>query len=212
MGRPQRTHEADLILHVTAHAIPDRLCFPDETARILFLQQALQLQRHVACRLHAYAMMDNHLHLLLAGESDGAISRFLQQVLGRHALLLNRLLGRSGPCWHGRYSFIPIVDEQHLLNSHLYIEANPWRARLAEHPADSGWTSYGFNGLGRLEELLTPHEVLRDLGGTSKDWHSAYARLMDEYIRTAVRFKPPIRIPVYADPLAGLHVCTIKVD
>jgi putative transposase len=212
MGRPPRNHTADLILHVTVHAIPDRLCFPEDSTRALFLQLAQRFRRHDPCRLHAYALMDNHLHLLMAGESDGAICRFLKQLLGHFTLILNRYLARTGPCWHGKYSFIPIQDEGHLLNSHLYIDANPWRAGLVEHPADSGWTSYGFNGRGRKEELLTPHEMLLQLGGPQEDWHLAYARLMDEYIRTAVRFKPSIRGPLCSDPLAGLHVFQTKVD
>jgi len=211
MGRHARDHKANVLLHITAHAIPDRVCCPDAFSRAQFLQLALAARRLEPCLIHAYALMDNHIHLLMAGEIDGSIGRMLKWLLSQHTKTLNRSAGRVGPCWHGRYSFVPIKDEAHLLRSHLYIEANPWRAGLVDHPAESTWTSYGFNGLGQRNELLTPHEVLLGLAGPGKDWHNAYCDRMDEYIQTAVRYKSPMRKPLYSDPLAGLQVFGVDI-
>ena len=211
MGRPLRNPPAGLVLHITAHAIPDRLCFPDADARMGFLQLALLACRREPCRVHAYALMDNHAHLLMSGSSDGAVCRMLHWLLARHAVVLNRAEHRCGPCWRDRYASIPIESESHLMRSHLYIEANPWRAGLVEHPAHSPWTSYHFNGWGHPDELLTPHDLLLSLPDPDGDWHSGYRRMMDEYIRTAVRFKSPMGRPLYSDPLAGLHVFGVDV-
>lgn len=193
MGRRKREHKQDLLIHVTAHAIPDRLCCPDQSSRTRFVQLALSASTREPCRVHAYAMMDNHIHLLMAGERDGAIGRMLKWLLGQHAVCLNKVEGRSGPLWRDRYTFIPIENEVHLLRSHLYIEANPWRAGLVEHPNQSTWTSFHFNGLGQKDELLSPHEVLLNLAGQDGDWRAAYRQFMDEYIQTAIRYKSPNR-------------------
>jgi putative transposase len=211
MGRTTRNPAAGQVLHVTAHAIPDRLCFPDGAARMRFLQLALRACAREPCSIHAYAMMDNHLHMLLSGEMEGSPGRMLKVLLANHAVALNRAEGRGGPCWRGRYSCIAIQSELHLVRSHLYIEANPWRAGLVEHPALSTWTSFHFNGLGCPDELLTPHEVMLGLAGPSKDWRAEYRRLMDEYIQTSVRYKSPLGKPLYSDPLAGLHVFGVDV-
>ena len=206
MSRIPRPLQADLVLHITTHALPDRLCFPDEESRLRFRQLTTRFSRLESCQIHAYALMDNHVHLLLTGQKEGASACLMHRLLGRHAQLQNRVEGRFGPRWHGRYSALVIENENHLLRSVLYIEANPWRAGLVEHPAQSTWTSYGANGLGRPEELITPHEILTRLGSPDEDWHTAYARLMDEYIRTAVRYKSPVHLPLTADPFVGLHV------
>lgn len=206
MARAPRPLQAGLTLHLTAHAIPGLLCLPDEDARVRFLQLALAACRVTTCQVHAYALMDNHVHLLLSSQADDGVARLMARLLGRHTALLNRLEGRIGPRWHQRYASLVIKDEAHLVNSCLYIEANPWRAGLVEHPSQSTWTSYGFNAQGRKEELLSPHPVVLQLAPPGEDWHSAYSRLMEEYVKTAVRFKGAARLPLATDPLAGLHV------
>ena len=209
MARAPRPLQAGLTLHLTAHAIPDLLCCPDNDARARFLQLALKACGTTLCQVHAYALMDNHVHLLLSSLADQGVARLMARLLGRHTALLNRLEGRIGPRWHQRYASLVIKDEAHLVNSYLYIEANPWRAGLVEHPARSTWTSYGFNALGRVEELLTPHAVVLHLAQPGEDWRSAYSRLMEEYLKTAVRYKGAARLPLTTDPLAGLHVCMV---
>jgi len=211
MGRVPRNPSAGVVLHVMSRSIPDRLCFPDGDARMRFLQLALRACRQEPCHLHAYAMMDNHVHVLLSGASEGAPGRMLKILLANHAVALNCAELRGGPCWRGRYACIVVETELHLVRSHLYIEANPWRAGLVEHPADSTWTSYHSNGLGQPDELVTPHEVMLGLAGPGGDWRMEYRRLMDEYIRTTVRYKSPTGRPLYADPLAGLHVFGVDV-
>lgn len=206
MTHPPRQQPASNTFHVTAHAIPDRLCFPDDVARVMFTQLARQAKENSPCEIHAYALMDNHIHLLMTGLSDEAISRCMKWLLSRHAITLNRMLGRCGPCWRDRYSCKAVEDELHLIRSHLYIEANPWRAGWVEHPAQSTWTSFHSNGLGNPDELLTAHPVMLQLETLNENWHMGYVRLMDEYIKSAVRYKSPTGKPLYSDPLAGLHI------
>lgn len=51
-----------------------------------------------------------------------------------------------------------------------YIEMNPVRADMAEHPRDYPWLSYGFNALGvtgKNADWLTPHLEYKRLGAMS---------------------------------------------
>jgi len=206
MLNKERTHPAGMTAHVTARAIPDRLCCPNAEARARLLQLALDLSWQDPCNIHAYALMDNHLHLLLTGTRDGAMGRLLMRLLGIHTTLLNRAEDRVGPCWRGRYSLTPIRNERHLLNSHLYIESNPWRAALVDHPAQSPWTSYHHNAMACHDELITPHEQILAMGFGGMTWHDAYSDAMERYLKWAARYKTPTGRPLYSDPLAGLHV------
>jgi putative transposase len=188
------------------------LCFPDCDSRTRLLQLALEYSRKSHCLIHAYALMDNHLHLLVTGQVDGAVARMMASLLGRHSRLQNLLEGRVGPRWHWRYSSTCVEDKSHLLRCCCYIEANPWRAGIVEHPSQSTWTSYGANAMGRKEELVTPHPAICTLAAPGQDWRGVYREVMEAYISTGVRFKSPSRLPLSPDPLAGLHVFTLSSD
>ena len=53
-----------------------------------------------------------------------------------------------------------MVDEEaYLLTCMRYIELNPVRANMVRSPAHYRWSSYRHNGQGRVDPLLTPHEI-----------------------------------------------------
>lgn len=55
------------------------------------------------CRLHAYVLMDNHVHLLATPPGVGATGRMMQ-LLGRHYVgQFNARHGGTGTLWEGRY-------------------------------------------------------------------------------------------------------------
>src|SRR5690349_4965143 len=83
-----------------------------------------------SCEIYAYVLMPNHVHLLLAQEPDGSISRMMQVLGRRYVRYFNHAHGRTGTLWEGRYRAAPIEGTEHFLDCCLYIETNPMRARL----------------------------------------------------------------------------------
>jgi putative transposase len=63
-----------------------------------------------------------------------------------------------------------------------YIEFNPVRARMAEHPADYPWSSYLANAQGAPDGLIFPHSLYRRLGRTDDERQYAYRELIYEQI------------------------------
>lgn len=51
-----------------------------------------------------------------------------------------------------------------MLACYRYIELNPVRAQMVEHPFDYRWSSYRANAQGEPSELLTPHPLYLALG------------------------------------------------
>jgi putative transposase len=207
MTHPIRPLAAHLTLHVTAHALTGHLCHPHDEARELLRAGLDEGRTRDPLDVHAYAMMDNHLHILLTAREEGAAARFMQRLLSRQARELNRLLGRRGPLWDDRYRSVPVLDEEHALHACLYIDANPWRARLVDHPRDSTWTSHRGLTTGMLDRFLVPHQVLLDLGA-GEEWRARYVRIMAEYLRRASRCCASGRRSPCADPLHGLRLVT----
>ena len=160
-----------------------------------------------AVEIHAFAMMDNHVHFLLTSREEQAGMLFLRNVLGTHAKQMNLLVGYRGSLWQTRYHSVPVETDSHALHACLYIDANPWRARLVEHPMESDWTSYRELAAGMDAAFLTPHPVLLDLG-QGDDWRLRYQEIMDEYLRRGARVCCPGRRISQTDPLAGLRLAS----
>ena len=50
---------------------------------------------------------------------------------------------RTGPLWSGRFKNTVLEDGEALWRCLSYVEANPWRAKIVDDPADYRFSSYG---------------------------------------------------------------------
>ena len=60
-----------------------------------------------------------------------------------------------------------------------YIELNPVRAGMVDHPANYRWSSYAANALGVSNAVLTAHTEYVTLGRLSDNRQSVYRDLFD---------------------------------
>ncbi len=160
-----------------------------------------------AVEIHAFAMMDNHVHLLLTSREEQAGMLFLRNVLGTHAKQMNLPVGYRGSLWQTRYHSVAVETDSHALHACLYIDANPWRAFAVDHPQESSWTSYRELAHGGETTFVTPHPVLMALGD-GDSWRSRYKEIMAEYLRRGSRSICPGRRISKVDPLAGLRLAS----
>lgn len=129
------------------------------------------------CYIHAYVLMTNHVHLLLTPGQEDSIGK-LMQMLGRYYVqYYNYCYRRTGTLWEGRYRATLIDSEAYLLTCMRYIELNPVRAKMTDHPSAYPWCSYGYNALGQENALITPHVEYKRLGKTPEERQSAYRQL-----------------------------------
>jgi len=95
--------------------------------------------------LHEYALMPNHVHLLLTPLGEHTLSDILQGMKSSAAHAVNALLGRSGPLWQHE-SFDRVVrDDDEMLALAAYIRRNPVKARLCLEEEEYRWSS-AWNG------------------------------------------------------------------
>lgn len=143
------------------------------------LKEACDRQR---CQIHAYVFMTNHVHLLMTPSTEEGIGKVMQSVGRRYVQYFNFTYGRTGTLWEGRYKATPIDTEGYLLTCYRYIELNPVRARLATHPREYRWSSYGSNAEGRSDPLVVAHERYRALGRDPQDRQAAYRALFQAHL------------------------------
>jgi|SRR6266850_2823461 len=121
--------------------------------------------------------MTNHIHLLLTAANDNGCSQLMQGVAQLHTQYVNRTYGRSGSLWEGRFRSCLVQSEQYVLACYRYIEANPLRAALCQHPRDYAWSSYRTNAEDGLDPSIGPHDEYLRLGPTAVARREAYSEL-----------------------------------
>lgn len=128
------------------------------------------------CQVHAYVLMPNHFHLLLTPLEEESIRKLMQYVGRYYVQFFNARYDRTGTLWEGRYRATLVDPDQMLLPVSHYLESNPVRAGLVDHPSRYGWSSYGANATGTEDPLVTPHAVYQKLGRSLKARHNAYTK------------------------------------
>src|SRR6266852_5083607 len=129
------------------------------------------------CRIHAYVLMTNHVHLLVTPRHEDSLPRTLQSLGRRYVRHVNGLYRRSGTLWEGRYRAAPIDSEAYFLACCRTIELNPVRAGLVRRPRDYRWSSYRAQALGAADALLSEHPLYRALGRTAAERQAEYRAL-----------------------------------
>ena len=130
--------------------------------------------------VHAYVLMTNHVHLLVTPQSAESLPRAMQSLGRRYVRHINGLYGRTGTLWEGRYRAAPIDSDDYFFSCCRYIELNPVRARMVDHPRRYKWSSYRAHAEGREDPLAQFHPVFRRLGRSSDERQRAYRNLFKE--------------------------------
>lgn len=138
------------------------------------------------CRLHAYVLMTNHVHLLLTAEHAASVPRLTISIGRRYVQYINNSYGRTGTLWDSRYKSSLVQAETYLLLCQRYIELNPVRAGMVSDPGDYRRSSYRSNALGHANAILWPHSLYQALAADDASRRAVYRDLF----RTALQDAP----------------------
>ena len=177
MPRRPRIHLDNVPLHIVQRGHNREPCFfgeEDYQAYLHWLGEALVKEQ---CALHAYALMTNHVHLLITPERSDAVPRVIIALGRRYVQYINTTYRRTGTLWDSRYKSSLTQAETYLLACQRYIELNPVRAAMVDDPAHYRWTSYRHNALGQASPYLTPHPLYLAIGRGDTERQAAYRDL-----------------------------------
>lgn len=169
-------------LHLIQRGNNRQPCFFAEADYRFYLESLNDASLRYGCRIHAYVLMTNHVHLLLTPETTESSSALLQAVGRRYVRYVNQVYRRTGTLWEGRFKSTLIDSEHYLLICSRYIEMNPVRARMVDQPGDYRWSSYRHNALGQRDALLTLHYLYERLGADTTQRRAAYRALFNVQI------------------------------
>lgn len=148
--------------------------FVDDEDRQRYVSMLREGLREQGIALHAWVLMDNHVHLLATPPEAGSLSRLMQRQGTWYAGWFNQRHGRTGALWEGRFRSSLVETDAYLLVCMRYVELNPVRAGLAERAEDYRWSSARHHlGLG-ADPLVTDHALFWALGNTPFEREARY--------------------------------------
>ena len=178
MARLPRLTLAGEVHHVILRGNNRQPVFLDGDDRSAFLLLLAEHAKREKVQVHAYVLMDNHLHLLMTPEQDSSMAKCMQGVGRSYVRRFNQKHGRTGTLWEGRYRSTVLEAQRYVLLCMVYMDLNPVRAGLVHAPEAYAWSSHGhYIGL-RNDKWLTPHPLVWSLGNTPFAREAAYADLV----------------------------------
>lgn len=178
MPRQRRIGLAGVPQHVIQRGNDRKACFFRRVDYLRYQQALLDASGRAGCRVHAYVLMTNHVHLLVTPDQPGAVGRMMQMVGRRYVRAVNDATGRTGTLWEGRYKASLVDSEAYLLTCYRYIELNPVRAGMVATADQYPWSSHRCNAMGIGDPLVEPHEIFLQLGVDHEARRSAYRELV----------------------------------
>jgi putative transposase len=138
------------------------------------------------CAIHAYALMTNHIHLLVTPITRESASDLMRRVGCRYVNYFNRRYRRTGTLWEGRFRSSLVQSSTYFIACSRYIDLNPVRAGLVENAAEYEWSSYRHLALGAPDDLIRPHDEYQELGETPDERRVRYQAICDDGVSSRV--------------------------
>ncbi len=177
MPRRPRLNLSSVPQHIIQRGNNRQATFFADADYLFYLECLRDAMSKYGCRLHAYVLMTNHVHLLMSGMEPHGISRTMQHLGRRFVRYINHTYRRSGTLWEGRFKASLVDTEAYFLRCCRYIECNPVRAGMVADPLDYRWCSHRAHALGISDQTITLHEQYLRLGRTDEERCQAYRSL-----------------------------------
>lgn len=177
MARKRRFNLVDIPQHIIQYGNNNSECFFTEDDYAFYLDCLKESALSTESQVHAYALMPNHIQLLVTPRTPDGVSAMMQALGRLYVRQINKMYKRSGTLWQGRYKACLVEPERYVMTCSRYIELSPVRVNKVMNPADYPWTSYRHNALGESSFVISPHREYIMQGTTRTEQQSAYREL-----------------------------------
>ena len=195
MARWPRLVAPSFPLHVTQRGHNRDITFRDEQDFSCYREIVLQESIRTSCAIHAYALMSNHVHLLLTPTDPLGAARLMQRVGSRFVRYWNKRHHRTGTLWDGRFKSSIVDNDHYFLACCRYIDLNPVRAGIVRDAASYEWSSHQRLAHGMDDALITTHAAYDALAESSLMRQFAYHEycIQGTSDRAAATFRHAVR-------------------
>ncbi len=140
MPRAARQISCTGFYHVMIRGVNKDIIFNDNEDRKNFLHLLNHYKNKKNCIIHAYCLMDNHVHVLIQ-DNNNELSEFMRNVTSVYAEEFNKKYKRIGHLFQERFKSECVEEEYYLQRLIRYIHRNPEKAGICK-TEDYEWSSY----------------------------------------------------------------------
>ena len=141
MARHAKIFFKGAIYHVYQRGNNRDFIFSSDLAKNYFLKQLILYRKKFKYDILAYAIMDNHYHLLIQTH-EFPLNKIMFSINNKVAKYIAWLESRSGHVYGERYNSVLVKDDRQLISLLRYIHKNPMRAHLCASLNDYKWCSH----------------------------------------------------------------------
>ena len=142
MARQARKVSPTKYYHVMMRGNNREKIFTHKEQKLYFIELLSNYKKpQPSVEIAAYCVMDNHVHILIAGEIDD-LSEVMKRINIKYAMKFNKEADRIGHVFQDRYRSEVIVNDICLLQVVRYVHNNPVKAKIVKRPEDYPWSSY----------------------------------------------------------------------
>lgn len=194
MARKPRIHYHGAVNHVITRGNNKENIFYENADKAKYLDLLKKYMEKYDFLLYAYALMDNHLHLLIEVR-DIPLSGIMQGLQLSYTQYFNKKYDRVGHVFQQRYKAVLCGKDDYLLTLIKYIHENPTKAGLSTL-LDYEWSSHK-DYIRAESALVSTGFVLDYFGNDSKSAVKKYLQFMQDFqeegmpkIKQAVQYQP----------------------
>ena len=182
MPRQARLDSPGTLHHVMMRGIERRNIFLGDEDRKNFLSRVREISLDTGTRILAWALLSNHVHLLLFSGGVG-LPAFMRKLLTGYAVWFNRDHRRRGHLLQNRYKSIVCEEDPYLMELVRYIHLNPMRRSIVKNVAELDryrWCGHAVLVGRDHNDWQETGYVLSLFGGGKRKAMGAYRRFIEE--------------------------------
>jgi len=179
MPRIRRLIPTNLPMHIMSRGNNKQVVFNNDSDKLRYYSLLSDFKGENYVDILHYCIMVNHVHLLVMPNERTTLGRFMKQVNLSYFCYFREMNDFCGHLWQGRFKSNIIDSESYLLQCGKYIELNPVRAGIVQHPQDYRFSSYNHYAVGTNDKLITANPAYLGLS------ESIYKR-RNKYVEFAI--------------------------
>lgn len=153
--------------------------FVDDDDRRLYRDAMFESSRDVGVAVHAYAMANRRVQLLVTPKSAVALGQFMQRLGRRYVAAFNQRHLATGRLWNSRFGSAALLSECFLLPAQIMTEQLPVRDGCVAASDCWEWSSAAHHTGSRPDARVEDLGVYWAMGNTPFERQARYAlRLM----------------------------------
>jgi len=194
MPRSPRIHAAEVVHHVIMRGNNKQDIFRERFDFLKFGQLLQDSTLTHPLALYNYALMTNHIHLLVETKKDGSLSKALRETTREYAKYFNKKYDHVGHVFQGRFKSFVIDKERYFFLCSRYIDLNPVKAGLVNEPEKYPWSGCQTLAFGRKSSIsLDYHPLYEGLGNTPEERQLSYQSIVRQSLMPNLDWENKIR-------------------